>query len=396
MQHEEEERKDGGAPPAHQRDLRLDFFRGLALWLIFIDHVPNNILSRVTVRNYGFSDAAEIFVFISGYSAAIAYSRAMENQGFLIASARILKRVWQLYVAFVFLLAVFFAHIAHFARTFENPLFAEEMNIVAMLQQPDVTLPRALLLQFNLANMDILPVYIVLLLTFPLVLWLLLRSPALALVTSLTLYVISGLFDWHLTAYPQGYWVINPLRWQLLFVFGAWCALGGAQKLSRYLRSPITIALAIAYLLFAFLIVSTWYYPSLSVFKPGWLHDFLYPIDKTNLDPLRIIHFLCYAILAAWLVPRTWNALHSPWLKPAILCGQHSLEIFCLGVFLSAAAHFVITEVSGGWPTQIVISLIGIIIMVAVAAWLDFSRKFNRKYGFDGRISDADIAGGYA
>jgi len=388
--------RDSKAGKAHQRDLRLDFFRGLALWLIFIDHIPNNILGWVTVRNYGFSDAAEIFVFISGYSAAIAYGRAMQSQGFLIASARILKRVWQLYVAFVFLLAVFFAHIAHFSRTFENPLFAEEMNIVDMLQQPDITLPRALLLQFNLVNMDILPVYIVLLLTFPLALWLLLRAPALALLGSVGLYVISGLFEWHLTAYPQGYWVINPLRWQLLFVFGAWCALGGAERLSRYWRSPITISLAIAYLVFAFLIVRSWYYPSLSAFKPGWLHEFLYPIDKTNLDPLRIVHFLCYAIVAAWLVPRTWSALRSPWLKPAVLCGQHSLEIFCLGVFLSGAAQFVITETSGGWLMQIVISLLGVGIMVAVAAWLDFFKNFNRKYGFDGRISDADIVGGYA
>lgn len=390
------EKGGDGSTAQHQRDLRLDFFRGLALWLIFIDHIPENVVSRVTLRNYGFSDAAEIFVFISGYSAAVAYSRAMRDQGFLIAAARILKRVWQLYVAFVLLLAVFFAQIAYVARTFENPLFAEEMNIIDLLKRPDVTLPRALMLQFNPVNMDILPVYIVLLLTFPFALWLLLRAPTLTLGLSLALYVAAGQFDWYFTAYPQGYWVINPLHWQLLFVFGAWCALGGAQKLSPVLKSPTTIVLAIAYLVFAFLIVRSWYYPRLSEFKPGWLHDFLYPIDKTNLDPLRFIHFACYAVLAAWLVPKTWSALRSPWLRPAILCGQHSLEIFCLGVFLSSAAYFVITETSGGWPMQIVVSLAGVAIMVAVAAWLDFFKIFNRKYGFDGRAADADIAGGYA
>ena len=394
MQQAAEKTGDGSAA-LRQRDLRLDFFRGLALWLIFIDHIPDNIVSRVTVRNYGFSDAAEIFVFISGYSAAVAYSRAMRDQGFLVAAARILKRVWQLYVAFVLLLAVFFAQIAYVARTFENPLFAEEMNIVDLLKQPDVTLPRALMLQFNPVNMDILPVYIVLLLTFPLALWLLLRAPTPALGLSLALYVAAGHFEWYFTAYPQGYWVINPLHWQLLFVFGAWCALGGAQKLTPLLNSPITIVLALAYLVFAFLIVRSWHYPTLSEFKPGWLHDFLYPIDKTNLDPLRFIHFACYAVLAAWLVPKSWRALRSPWLKPAILCGQHSLEIFCLGVFLSSAAHFIITETSGGWSMQIVISLAGIAIMVAVAAWLDFFKKFNRKYGLDRRTADADIAGGY-
>lgn len=389
------ENRIDAAGQTHQRDVRLDFFRGIALWLIFVDHIPNNILGNVTVRNYGFSDAAEIFVFISGYSAAIAYSRAMQNRGFLIASARILKRVWQLYIAFVFLLAMFFAHVAYVARTFENPLFAEEMNIVDLLQQPDVTLPRALVLMFNPANMDILPVYIVLLLTFPIALWSLLRAPLLTLGLSVALYVAAGYFEWYFVAYPQGYWVINPLHWQLLFVFGAWCALGGAQRLAPILKSPITIVLAIAYLVFAFLIVRSWYYPTLSQFKPGWLHDFLYPIDKTNLDVLRFVHFLCYAVLAAWLIPRDWGALRLPWAKPAILCGQHSLEVFCLGVYLSSAAHFVVTETSGGWLTHIVVSLIGIAIMVALAAWLDFFKTFNRKYGFDGRMTDADIAGGY-
>src|SRR5437588_12125852 len=88
------------APAA--RDLRLDLFRGIALWLIFLDHIPSNIVSWVTIRNYGFSDAAEMFVFISGYTAAFVYGRAMRERGFLVAGARILKRAWQVYVPHVF------------------------------------------------------------------------------------------------------------------------------------------------------------------------------------------------------------------------------------------------------------------------------------------------------
>jgi hypothetical protein len=149
--------------PPSPRDLRLDFFRGIALWLIFVDHIPVNVVNWLTVRNYGFSDAAEIFVFISGYAAAYVYARAMRERGFVAAGLRILRRVWQLYVAHVFLFVIFFAQISYVARTFENPLFAEEMNILELLRQPDATLPHAMLLQFNPANMDILPVYIVLL-----------------------------------------------------------------------------------------------------------------------------------------------------------------------------------------------------------------------------------------
>src|SRR5438445_1615293 len=161
------------------RDLRLDLFRGLALWLIFLDHIPSNIVSWVTIRNYGFSDAAEMFVFISGYTAAFVYGRAMRERGFLVAGARILKRAWQVYVAHVFLFVVYLAEIAYVSKNFESSLYAEEWNIFDFLKQPDVTLFEALVLKFKPVNMDVLPLYIVLLLGFPAALWLLLRRPAL-------------------------------------------------------------------------------------------------------------------------------------------------------------------------------------------------------------------------
>ena len=93
--------------PVGERELRLDLFRGLALWLIFIDHVSPDLLSWFTIRSYGFSDAAEIFIFISGYTAAMVYGRAMLRFGFVIATARILKRVWEIYAAHVLLRLVF-------------------------------------------------------------------------------------------------------------------------------------------------------------------------------------------------------------------------------------------------------------------------------------------------
>src|ERR1700749_2867309 len=101
-----------------ERDLRLDLFRGIALWLIFLDHIPSNIVNWITIRNYGFSDATEIFVFISGYTAAFVYGRAMRDRGFLVASARILRRAWQIYVAHIFLFTIFMAEIAYVASTF--------------------------------------------------------------------------------------------------------------------------------------------------------------------------------------------------------------------------------------------------------------------------------------
>jgi len=357
------------AAVASARDLRLDLFRGIALWLIFLDHIPTNIVSWVTVRNYGFSDAAEMFVFISGYTAAFVYGRAMRQRGFVVAGARILKRAWQVYVAHVFLFVVYLAEIAYVSKSFESSLYAEEWNIFDFLKQPDVTLFQALLLKFKPVNMDVLPLYIVLLLGFPATLWLLLRRPALALATSAMLYVLARTFEWNLPAYPSGEWVFNPLAWQFLFVIGAWCGVGGAERLAGLIRSRVVAALAIAYLVFAFAIVMTWHFPRYGYLVPRWLGDIIYPVDKANLDVLRILHFLALAVLAVRFVPPGWPALNSAMFRPAILCGQHSLEIFCLGVFLAFAGHFVRVELSGGPLLQVVISLTGIGVMIGVA-WL--------------------------
>lgn len=367
------------APIPTERDLRLDLFRGIALWLIFLDHIPSNAVSWITIRNYGFSDATEIFVFISGYTAAFVYGRAMQVNGFIVATARVLKRTWQIYVAHVFLFAIYLAEISYVSQSFDNPLYSEEMGVLDFLKNPDVTIMQALLLKFKPVNMDVLPLYIILLMWFAPVLWLLLRSPSLALIASAGLYTLAWMFDWNFPAYPQGTWAFNPLAWQMLFVFGAWCALGGAKRLGHWINSPVVMGLAVAYLLFAFGIAMTWYIPWLGAFVPKFVGEAIYPIDKTNLDVLRILHFLSLAVITVRLVPREWPALKSWWAWPAIVCGQHSLGIFCLGVFLSFAGHFVFTEVSNRILTHVIVSLAGIVIMVGAASMISWYRKVERQ-----------------
>jgi hypothetical protein len=366
-------------PVSTERDLRLDLFRGLALWLIFLDHIPSNAVSWITIRNYGFSDATEIFVFISGYTAAFVYGRAMREHGFIVAAARVLRRAWQIYVAHVFLFAIYLAEIAYVVHSFDNPLYTEEMGVHHFLQNPDVTIVQALLLKFKPVNMDVLPLYIVLLGGFPPMLWLLLRAPSTALAASAVLYALTWYFGWNIAAYPKGVWVFNPFAWQLLFVFGAWCALGGAQRLSRWLNSRVVIGLAFAYLAFAFAVTMTWYFPRLAVYMPKLVGDVIYPISKTNLDVLRILHFFALAVITVWLVPRAWPGLKSPAFWPAIVCGQHSLETFCLGVFLSFAGHFVFTEVSNRLLMHVAVSASGIAIMVAAAALVSWYKRMERR-----------------
>jgi hypothetical protein len=356
-------------PAGRARELRLDLFRGLALWLIFIDHVSPDVLSWFTIRSYGFSDAAEIFIFISGYTAAFVYGRAMFESGFLIATARILRRVWQIYAAHVLLFAILVAEVSYVAVSLEKPFYAEEMEIVYFLNDPGVAMAQALLLQYRPLNMDVLPLYIVLMLFLPPVLQLIKWRANLTLAMSVALYALSWQYDLHLVAYPKGFWSFNPFAWQLLFVFGAWCALGGAKRMSPILSSPVTLWISIAYLLAAFCVTMTWYFPQLDHVMPPWLEQWIYPIDKTDLDVLRFAHFLALAVIAVRFVPGGWPGLNSRWLWPMILCGQRSLEIFCLGVVLGFTGYFVLTELSAGLGLHVLVGICGILLMSA-AAWL--------------------------
>src|SRR6202045_1628615 len=356
-------------PASGVRELRLDLFRGLALWLIFIDHVSPDVLTWFTIRSYGFSDAAEIFIFISGYTAAFVYGRAMFESGFEIATARILRRVWQIYAAHILLFTILVAEVAYVAVSLEKPFYAEEMEIVYFLKQPGIAMSQALLLLYRPLNMDVLPLYIVLMLFLPLILQLINWRANLTLAFSVVLYMASWKYDLHLVAYPKGFWSFNPVAWQLLLVFAASCALGGTKNMPRLPASPVTLWISATYLVVAFGVTLTWYFPQLDHVMPQWLEQWIYPIDKTDLDVLRFAPFFPLAVIAVRFVPGGWPGLNSRWLWPMILCGQRSLEIFCLGVVLGFTGYFVLTELSAGLGLHVVVGICGMLLMSA-AAWL--------------------------
>ena len=179
------------APVSTERDLRLDLFRGLALWLIFLDHIPSNVVSWITIRNYGFSDATEIFVFISGYTAAFVYGRAMREHGFVVGSARILKRAWQIYVAHIFLFVIYLAEIAYVARSFDNPLYNEEMGMLDFLQASGRHADAGAAAEVQAGQHGRAAALHRAAARFPPVLWLLLRAPTLALAASALLYALT-------------------------------------------------------------------------------------------------------------------------------------------------------------------------------------------------------------
>ena len=192
------------------RDLRIDACRGIALWWIFLDHIPDNIGSWLTPRNYGFSDAAEIFMFVSGVTCALAYGKAWRYEGWTGLIGRTLRRSWDIYVAFL-LLTLASAILIHLVGDGRS---ADASNTRILLDQPGATLTRAAMLQYRPVNTDVLPIFVLLHLLFAPLLWLLLRMPNLTLGASLALYVLVHVFGWTVPAWPNSHWAFNPIAWQ--------------------------------------------------------------------------------------------------------------------------------------------------------------------------------------
>jgi hypothetical protein len=360
---------DTGLVGPAERDLRLDLVRGIGQWMVFLDHIPYDIVGWLTLRNYGFSDAAEFFVFISGYTAGYVYGSAITQGQFLGVTKRLLKRASQLYIAHIFLFLFFVAQISRAVRRFDNPMYGNEYNILQFLEHPDVMIGQALMLKFKPVDLDVLPLYIVLVLALPAILWGLFHNPRWTLLGSAVLYVLARTFDWNLPSFPSGNWYFNPFAWQLLFVFGTWCGLGKVSEISGFIRSRAVLYFALAWIAFAFFFVMSWHVPALGALIPKWMIKIIYPIDKSDLDMFRLIHFLALAVVFVRYIPRDWPALRSKALRPLILIGQNSLPIFCLGVFLSFAAHWFLAQIEGDVVAQILVSVAGMATMVGVA-WL--------------------------
>ena len=349
--------------PEKGRDLRLDLFRGVANWAIFLDHIPDNVVNWITTRNYGFSDAADLFVFISGYTASFVYARMMLERGFIVGATRLTKRVWQLYVAHVILFVIYIVAIGYVAQRYSDPEIINEFNVAGLVDNAVETLRQGLLLKFKPVNLDVLPLYIVLMGFFPPVLWMMLRQPNMTMLASIGLWLVARHFGWNLPAYPAGAWYFNPFCWQVLFVFGSWCALGGSKKSRWILDKPITLYLCFAYLILSLVMTMAGKFPDFGALFPHWLYETFNPNDKTNLAPYRFLHFVVIAILVMRFVPKDWPGLEWKMFDPLVVCGQQSLAVFCVGVFLSFVGHFELMMSSGSLFAQILVSVTGIAIM---------------------------------
>src|SRR5215510_867367 len=188
---------------ARDGDLRLCLLLGIAAWFLFLDHIPHNAVSLLTMRNFGFSGAADLFVFIGGYTAAILYAKMMLERGFIVAATRIFRRLWQLYAAYVVLFVVYIDLIGYVARKSRAPELIGEFNVTGIVDHTIRTLIHGLLLQAKPLNLDVLQLFIVLTAFFPIVLFGMMRRPNLTMAGSIGLYVAARHFGWNLSSFPD-------------------------------------------------------------------------------------------------------------------------------------------------------------------------------------------------
>lgn len=373
-----------GQNQRNQRNLTLDFFRGLALLIIFINHIPANEFLFFTPSRYGLSDAAEIFVFLSGYAAAIAYGRSFRTSGLWLGSVRVFHRCAQIYGAHLalFMLLAIICVLGNTA--FGEPDYIHRINIQYFFDDTQEALLGLISLRYVPNYFDILPMYLVVMLWIPVV-WALSRIHlALALAFPVGVYTAMWQYGLELSAelHSDRPWFFNPFGWQLMFftgfAFGA-----GWIKPPRHGPWPAAICIS-----FVILVLPLGPEPAL---RPTefllQLHAALQPwLDKTHFGPLRLVHFLALAYLVTMFLRNREHWLQSRIARAIIKMGQQSLPIFIVTMALSYVGGMMLDQFGHTATVLAAVNLGGCAFLLLTArgmAWLK-SGPWKRQGAHDG------------
>lgn len=386
---------------ARVRDVRLDFFRGIAMFIILFAHTPGNFFTSWIPARWGFSDATEIFVFCSGMASAIAFGATYDRSGFALGTARVAYRVWQVYWAHVGLflatvaLVVFLTDLGMTERNYWQqlnlwPLFVEDEKWT----NEDIWLS-FMTLSYVPNYFDILPMYMVVLVMMPVImalsrvnLWLVaafIGATWLMGQRAFTEWV--GLPHFNFTAEPwvgdnnsQREWFFNPFGWQLIFFTGFAFMRGWLPKPPV---TPLLIGLALI-IVIANVPLSHIGMRELGFdWARGWRGEHRYLITKSDFGILRYVHFLALAYLCwvaagdkgarliatgSGLLARIWT-----WILTQILkVGQQSLAVFVVSMFLARVSGFVMDVIGRDTWTVVAVNVagMGVLVLVAyVASW---------------------------
>jgi hypothetical protein len=381
------------ATPASVRDLRLDFFRGLAMFIILMAHTPGNFLTSWIPARWGFSDATEIFVFCSGMASAIAFGRGYDTVGWRLGTARVGFRVWQVYWAHV---GLFFATLAlTVALTnsgFGTRNYWGQLNLWPMFVESDKWANPDILLSFMTLRyvpnyFDILPMYIIVLMLMPIIMALANVNKWLVGAFILTVWLFAqrklldnlGLSQFYIGFPAEPWtdrpWFFNPFGWQLVFFTGFAFMRGWLPK------PPVNKTLI---LFAAFLVIANIPLSNIGVREFGfdWARDIrgvIKPlIDKSSFGILRYVHFLALAYLC-WiaagdkgdnLLPRGNGTLSNVWetcLAIILKVGQQSLAVFVVSMFTARLMGFIMDITGRDTVTVLMVNLAGACVLVATA-----------------------------
>ncbi|KQP56278.1 OpgC domain-containing protein [Methylobacterium sp. Leaf108] len=344
----------------------IDFWRGLALVTIFINHIPGNTFERYTYSQYGISDAAELFVFLAGWSIGIAtHGKDGTPEPALTSVLRLLSRTVEVYRAQITTMALALAMIAGTALALDNPLILEWHNAGGFFADPIQTMVGFVLLTHQLGFFNILPLYVVLIGVAPAFVLLARRSRALALALSVAVYGASLVFEWNLPAWPgEGDWFFNPLCWQLLLVLGI--VMQGWHREHAWLRlwTARLVPLGVV-IVAAGIVLSVWEIRPDPLLVPD--PRLLFTFDKTYLSPARLVHFVG-VLLAFQAVYRLVAPRIGPVARYLAGLGRNSLAVFSIGSLLSLGAQFVRFQTGGGVFVDCVVVGSGLIAL-GVTAW---------------------------
>jgi len=359
------------------REHRVDFLRGIALATIFINHIPGNVLSHFTPVNFGFSDAAEIFVTLAGFAAAQAYFPTYAKGDRLAATLKSWRRAWLLYlchiastiacVAILAAAAILFARPGYLADTIE-PLY---VNVAPLFTDPPRGYIGLATLGHQLGYFNILPMYMVLLFAMPAIMALALHGLLPLVTASVALWIAAGTFAVDLPNYPTpGGWYFNPFAWQILLVGGFALGVAWRQRLNVKLP-PWLVVIAVGYVILAGIVRvnQLWaYFPALP------LPPLIWGFEKGYVALPRLLHGL--ALLVILLGTPLWSLLSRiPTSSPFHAMGRNALAVFCWGEILCLVATIARFELGGGIAVDLALVVAHFAVIASFATILDRLRS---------------------
>ena len=349
------------------RDVRVDFLRGIALLVIFVDHIDGNILARVTYRLSGFADAAEWFVLLSGYVVGIAYGRAVERNGAFRTQAKACYRAGELYVAHIATLGIALAlfHRMHAGAAGTLRSAQGSLDYTHLYDNGLAALWEVVTLRHLPPLFDILPAYMLFILAGPAYLVALRRfgwqGP---LAASAVLYAIPLIVPGaNLPNLPDGHWYLNPLSWQFLFFIGVSAGACGWLRKDLNARPQRLMRAALAVFGTGFVVKAVVVQTTHDASLVPW-------VGKVALEPVLLLHFLSLVYLVLWLLPRRAPVLARAWVEPLVACGRHPLPIFCGGIVLSVAGSVLVAN-HPSLVSQLGVSATGCAALIGIAWFID-------------------------